>query len=129
MSETHTMKPGNKKRRTKHLNQNTMAEQRPVETEPINAEQLKIIQWLKIVRFKKRILGGVSEADVWKKIGELNTMYEAALSAERIRYDTMIEHYRKTCRINILRYKEQYEQVDSWNGEAHSGEKVSDGQN
>ena len=97
-----------------------------VETEPINAEQDKIIQWLKNVRFKKCIFGGVNESDVWKKIGELNAMYDAALTAERIRYDTMIEHYRRTCRINIQRYKEQYEHADNWEEETHSGEKVSD---
>ena len=92
MSEMRTKKSADKKSRTSHTKRDVKAEQKPVETEPINAEQLKIIQWLKKVRFKKRILGGVSEADVWKKIGELNTMYEAALSAERIRYETMIEH-------------------------------------
>lgn len=48
-------------------------------------------KWLKQVRFKKCLLGGVSEKDVWRKINELNSLYEAALSAERIRYDALIE--------------------------------------
>ncbi|MBQ8189868.1 MAG: hypothetical protein IJZ44_08835 [Lachnospiraceae bacterium] len=84
------------------------------------------MQWLKKVHFKKRIFGGISEADVWKKIGELNTMYDAALEAERIRYDTMIEHYRKVSLLNVQKYKKQYEQVGNWIGEDSSGEKVSD---
>lgn len=54
-------------------------------------------EWLKNIHFKRKLFGGVCEADVWKKIGELNSMYEAALSAERTRYDILIEHYRKNC--------------------------------
>lgn len=57
----------------------------------LNQQQENIKKWLKQVRFKKAILGGVKEADVWKKIAELNTLYEAALSAERARYDALLE--------------------------------------
>lgn len=48
-------------------------------------------KWLKQVRFKRCLFGGVSETDVWRKINELNSLYEAALSAERARYDALIE--------------------------------------
>lgn len=58
--------------------------------EPLNHEQARIQEWLKKVRFRKAVLGGVDEADVWKKIGELNALYEAALSAERARYDALL---------------------------------------
>lgn len=58
--------------------------------EPLNHEQERIRKWLKQVRFKKTLLGGVNEADLWKKIAELNSMYEAALSAERARYDALL---------------------------------------
>ena len=128
MSEEHTKKSGKKNGRmnSTKLDATAHTEQEPFATEPINAEQQKIIQWLKKVHFKKRIFGGVSEADVWKKIGELNTMYDAALAAERIRYDTMIEHYRKTSLLNVQRYKKQCEQVGNWMGETPSGEKVND---
>lgn len=57
---------------------------------PFNHEQERIADWLRRVRFKRVMIGGVSEADVWKKIQELNAMYEAALSAERTRYDTLL---------------------------------------
>lgn len=59
--------------------------------DPLNHEQERIQKWLKQVRFKKTLFGGVNEADLWKKIAELNSLYEAALSAERARYDTLIE--------------------------------------
>lgn len=61
-----------------------------------NNNKNKIAEWIEGVRFRKKFFGGVSEQDVWKKIEELNKMYEASLEAERIRYDTMIEHYKKT---------------------------------
>lgn len=48
-------------------------------------------KWLKTVRFKKSFIGGVDEADVWKKISELNSLYEAALAAERVRYDALLK--------------------------------------
>ena len=58
--------------------------------EPLNSEQKTIVEWLKKVRFRKQLFGGVSEQDVWKKIDELNKLYDAALAAERIRYETLI---------------------------------------
>lgn len=58
--------------------------------EPLNHEQARIQEWLKQVSFKRVNFGGVEEADVWKKIAELNTLYEAALSAERARYDALL---------------------------------------
>lgn len=61
----------------------------------INREQEKIIDWLEKVKFDKQFIGGVNEEDVWKKIQELNEMYEAALRAERIRYDVLLEAERK----------------------------------
>ena len=60
------------------------------EKEVLNQEQLSIINWLKTVKFRKQIIGGVNEEDVWKKIHQLNEMYEAALRAERIRYDVLL---------------------------------------
>ncbi|MDR7871446.1 MAG: hypothetical protein RIN55_11335 [Tissierellaceae bacterium] len=56
----------------------------------------KIADWLEKVCFRKNFFGGVDEQDVWKKIDELNSMYEAALEAERVRYNTLIECYKQT---------------------------------
>ena len=41
----------------------------------------EIREWLSSVSFKKAGFGGVDEADVWKKIDELNSLYEKALIA------------------------------------------------
>lgn len=61
-----------------------------------NPKIKEIAEWLDKVRFRKKFFGGLDEEDVWKKIDELNSMYEIMLEAERVRYDTMIEHYKKT---------------------------------
>lgn len=47
-------------------------------------------KWIKKVRFKKALFG-VSETDVWKKIAELNQLYEAALTAERVRFNVLLK--------------------------------------
>ena len=62
--------------------------------EPLNHEQERIQKWLKQVHFKRAFFGGVDEADLWKKIAELNSIYEAALSAERARYDALLAQRR-----------------------------------
>jgi len=69
-----------------------------VEAEPLNFEQARIRQWLQQVRFRKAAIGGVSEADVWKKLGELNGLYEAALAAERARYDALLREHMERVR-------------------------------
>ena len=51
--------------------------------------------FLKKVKFRRRIFGGVDEKSVWKKIGELNALYTKALEAERIRYDVLIAEAKK----------------------------------
>lgn len=63
----------------------------PAPEEPaLNHEHKALRKWLKETKFKRAIFGGVRESDVWKKIGELNALYEAALSAERARYDALL---------------------------------------
>ncbi len=54
-------------------------------------QEKKVSDFLQKVKFRKRIFGGVSERDVWTKIGELNEMYRQALLAERARYDALLE--------------------------------------
>lgn len=60
-------------------------------TETLNQEHRKMLGWLRGVRFRRVLFGGVDEADVWRKIGELNALYEAALRAERAMYDALLE--------------------------------------
>ena len=67
----------------------------PSNSQVLSREQLEIINWLERVKFRKQLFGGVSEEDVWKKIQQLNEMYDAALKAERIRYDVLLEQQSK----------------------------------
>ncbi len=56
-------------------------------------EREEIIAWLQKVKFPQKIVGGVDEIAVWKKIAELDTLYTKALEAERVRYNTLLERY------------------------------------
>lgn len=58
---------------------------KPEETVSLSEEQNAIYDWLSSVRFKRKLFGGLDEADVWKKLEELNDLYEKALLADRIR--------------------------------------------
>ncbi len=69
----------------------------PAATENITMadERKEIISWLKSVRFRHRLFGGVDEKDVWKRIKELDILYTKALEAERIQYDVLLAEARK----------------------------------
>ena len=56
----------------------------------LEEQEARIAGWLKTVKFRKQIFGGVSQADVFRKIGELNDMYREALIAERARCDALM---------------------------------------
>lgn len=84
----------NNKDSNKKFNSKSSAETN-LDLQVLNREQEEIINWLEKVKFSKQLLGGVNEQDVWKKINELNEMYEAALRAERIRYDALLEEQKK----------------------------------
>lgn len=60
-----------------------------MQKEDINQTHEEILGWIQKLRFKRKLFGGVDEADVLKKIEELNSLYEKALLAERARYDAM----------------------------------------
>ena len=57
----------------------------------ISPEQEAIIQWFRTEKFSKNLLGGVDEAAMWKKLEELYALYEAAIRAERTRYNVLLE--------------------------------------
>ena len=43
------------------------------------------------MKFRKNLLGCVDEAAMWKKLEELYALYEAAIRAERTRYNVLLE--------------------------------------
>lgn len=57
-------------------------------------EYREAAQWLAAVKFRKKAVGGLDPTDVWKKLEELNRLYEDALLAERVRYNLLIRHAR-----------------------------------
>lgn len=67
----------------------------------LNREHKRIMTWLSKVRFKRKLFGGVNERDVWKKIEELNSMYNLALIAERARYDALLQARRSGAEAGI----------------------------
>ena len=67
------------------------AKQRISQTRPVNFEHEKLIEWFESVKFKKSAFGGIDEINLWKKLEELNGLYENALIAERARYDALLK--------------------------------------
>ena len=59
---------------------------KPENFDSLSKEQQDIYEWLSKVKFRKAHFGGLDEADVWSKLGELNALYEKLLIAERARY-------------------------------------------
>ena len=81
---------------------------RPSDARALDGPDLsRIADWMKEVRFQKKLFGGVDERNVWRKIQELDRLYAEALEAERVRYDTLILEYKKTAahRIEAVRKK------------------------
>lgn len=65
------------------------------EGECISREQQEIVDWYRKVKFKKNLLGGVDEVQMWKKLEELYGLYANAIRAERARYDALLEASQK----------------------------------
>ena len=60
------------------------------EKRSVPEQEAKIASWLRTVKFRRQVFSGVSEKDVWAKIGQLNEMYNQAILAERARYDALL---------------------------------------
>ena len=58
----------------------------------ISPEQEAIVRWFRTVKFRKSLLGGVDEVSMWKKLEELYALYDAAIRAERTRYNDLLEN-------------------------------------
>ena len=68
------------------------------EGECLNHEQEEIVRWFRKTRFRKTLVGGVDEVQLWKKLEELYGLYEKAIRAERARYDALLEQAGVTVR-------------------------------
>lgn len=47
--------------------------------------------WLENVKFRKQLIGGVNEADLWKKINELNRLYQQAFHDQEVYYRALLD--------------------------------------
>ena len=83
------------------------------DTEPLNQEQQRLRDWYKNVKFKKTTFGGIDEVNLWKKLEELNEIYESSLSAERARYDALIKSYNASARKMVAQYKAALDQANA----------------
>ena len=72
---------------------------------PLNHAHEQILRYLQKVRFRKSLFG-VSEPDVWRKLEELNDLYDAAISAERARYDALLAEQKKSGAAALAKYNE-----------------------
>lgn len=75
------------------------------DVKPLSREHQQLLDWHKHVRFKKTLFGGVKESDVWKKLGELNELYNQALAAERIRCDALLAQQRNAGEVDDEQFK------------------------
>ncbi len=75
------------------------------DTPPRNHAHEQMLRWLTKVRFRKTLFGGVDERDLWKKLGELNDLYDSAIAAERARYDALLEAQQKSADVTVEKYK------------------------
>lgn len=60
------------------------------QTAPRNAGHEKMLLWLRKVHFRRTIIGGVDEADVWHKLEDLDRLYEESILCERERYNVKL---------------------------------------
>lgn len=63
------------------------------EASPINHMEIQIVKWIQSVKFRHLAFGGVDEADLWKQLGELYDLFHQAVSAERARYEGLLQTY------------------------------------
>ena len=95
-------------RRKKVKTKETLLKKTKVDsTEVINQEHREIIKWFQTVKFRRTMFGGVDENDVWKKLQELNQLYESAIRAERERYNILLIDHEKTYGALIYKYKQE----------------------
>ena len=76
----------------------------------LSREQEELLQWFQNVKFRKKLVGGVDEEHLWKKLEELNGLYDAAIRVERARYDALIREHTRVCNTVIQRYKQKLQE-------------------
>ena len=91
------------------------------ETQALNHEHEKLLKWFQTVEFRKVLIGGVDEAHLFKKLEELNQIYDSVISAERARYDALLEAHTKAS--SYLPYKYNQELIKRSSGKKNGAAK------
>ncbi len=107
---------------------------KPTQKPPVNHVHAQILDWFRTTRFRHTLFGGVDEAHLLKKLGELNALYEAALTAERARYEGLMNSYLDVARKKLAKSEEenkalrkQVADLRRTLGAKSSGERAGDG--
>lgn len=50
-----------------------------------------VARYIKRMKFRKRLFGGVDEADVWRQLEALHKEYEAVFTRQELKYETLLE--------------------------------------
>ena len=79
------------------------------EASPINHMEIQIVKWIQSVKFRHVAFGGVDEADLWKKMSELYDLFHQAVSAERARYEGLLQTYAQTTGEKVANLEKQNE--------------------
>lgn len=65
-------------------------EQKPAHRPPSRTME-DVAAYIEAMRFRKKLFGGLDEADVWQKIEALHREYEAVFLAQEIRWQEAVE--------------------------------------
>lgn len=76
---------------------------------------LEIAEYIKTMRFRKRIIGGIDEADVWKQLADLHKEYQSAFDVQAKVSEVLLAEKEQ----EILRLKRQISKLKSGRGEKH----------
>lgn len=79
------------------------------DADSINHVEVQILKWMQTVRFRHMTFGGVDEADLWKKMSELYDLFHQAVSAERARYEGLLQTYAQTTGEKVANLEKQNE--------------------
>lgn len=58
----------------------------------------EIALWLRELKFRKKLFGGVDEANVWHKLDELQAQYQSAFDAQAQRYQALLDEREEVIR-------------------------------
>ena len=55
-----------------------------------NSDMERIAELFKGIKFKRQIIGGVSQTSVWRRLGDIQSEYRKIYEAQQLKYETII---------------------------------------